>query len=125
MTENGGGAVIHIASVSGMGVDDPAYGSLKAALIALGRNQAEQLLGSGIRVNVVAPGSIEFPGGFWDDVRRDDPALYADVLAGSPAGRLGRPEEVAAAVVFLASPVASWVAGSLLRVDGAQFKGNR
>jgi 3-oxoacyl-[acyl-carrier protein] reductase len=74
----------------------------------------------GIRVNCVAPGSIEFAGGFWERRKTEDPALYGRVLASMPAKRLGRPEEVAAVVLFLASPLANWVTAQIIGVNGGQ-----
>jgi NAD(P)-dependent dehydrogenase (short-subunit alcohol dehydrogenase family) len=74
-----------------------------------------------IRVNSVAPGSIEFPGGMWEQRKTAEPALYNRILAGIPFGRLGRPEEVANAVLFLASDDASWITGQTLVVDGGQM----
>ena len=84
---------------------------------------AAQLAAQGIRVNTVAPGSIEFANGFWDTVKRENRAAYDATLAAIPSGRMGTAEEVAATVVFLASPKASWVSGAMLLVDGVQHKG--
>jgi 3-oxoacyl-[acyl-carrier protein] reductase len=74
-------------------------------------------------VNTVAPGSIEFPGGFWDTIKQQNRAMYDATLANCPVGRMGTAEEVAAAVVFMASPKAEWVSGAMLTVDGVQHKG--
>lgn len=123
LLERGTGAsIINIASGSGLSpsVRTPAYGAAKAAVIHYTRTQAATLARSGIRVNCVAPGSIEFPGGVWDRRKRDDPALYASVLAACPAGRLGTAEEVAQVVLFLASPLASWVTAQIVSVNGGQ-----
>jgi 3-oxoacyl-[acyl-carrier protein] reductase len=77
----------------------------------------------GVRVNSIAPGSIEFPGGSWEKRRTEDPALYNRILAGIPFGRLGTPEEVADVALFLASPLARWVTGQTIVVDGGQMLG--
>jgi len=69
------------------------------------------------------PGSIEFPGGVWDVARREDPALYQRVLGGIPSGRMGRPEEIASVVLFLASDAASWITGQTIVADGGQTLG--
>ena len=115
-------AIINIASGSGLNpsVRTPAYGAAKAAVIHYTRTQAAALAMKGIRVNCVAPGSIEFAGGFWDRRKTDEPALYHSVLASMPAKRLGRPEEVASVVLFLASPLAIWVTAQIIGVNGGQ-----
>jgi 3-oxoacyl-[acyl-carrier protein] reductase len=115
-------AIINIASGSGLNpsVRTPAYGAAKAAVIHYTRTQAAALATKGIRVNCVAPGSIEFPGGSWEKRRTEDPALYEAVLASMPARRLGRPEEVASVVLFLASSLAAWVTAQVIGVSGGQ-----
>jgi 3-oxoacyl-[acyl-carrier protein] reductase len=117
-----GASIINIASGSGINpsVRTPAYGAAKAAVIHYTRTQAATLISKGIRVNCVAPGSIEFPGGMWDDRKRDQPALYSATLATCPAGRMGKPEEVANVVLFLASSLASWVTAQIIGVNGGQ-----
>jgi 3-oxoacyl-[acyl-carrier protein] reductase len=74
-----------------------------------------------IRVNCIAPGSIEFPGGTWDDAKQNNPKLYEGIQRSIPFGRLGEPEEVAKTTVFLASDAASWVTGVTVAVDGGQM----
>ena len=128
MASSGGGSIIHIASISGMevffGGSGAAYASVKAALISHSKSLAEALAPQKIRVNAIAPGSIEFPGGIWDRVKGSNRPFYDAVLGGIPGGRMGTPEEVADAVVFLSSPRASWITGVCLAVDGGQHKGN-
>ena len=114
--------IINISSGSGMNpsVRTPAYGAAKGAVIHYTRTQAATLASKGIRVNCVAPGSIEFPGGGWERRKSEEPALYNQVLASMPAKRLGRPEEVASVVLFLASPLANWVTAQVIGVNGGQ-----
>ena len=114
--------IINISSGSGLNpsVRTPAYGAAKGAVIHYTRTQAATLASQGIRVNCVAPGSIEFPGGSWEKRKSDEPALYKQVLASMPAKRLGRPEEVASVVLFLASPLAIWVTAQVIGVNGGQ-----
>ena len=121
--ENGNDpTIINISSGSGLNpsVRTPAYGAAKGAVIHYTRTQAATLAMKGIRVNCVAPGSIEFPGGSWERRRTDEPSLYNAVLKSLPAGRLGRPEEVASVVLFLASPLAIWVTAQVIGVNGGQ-----
>jgi NAD(P)-dependent dehydrogenase (short-subunit alcohol dehydrogenase family) len=94
------------------------YSAIKAALIAHANDLAQTLGPKGIRVNTVSPGTIYFEGGFWDGVKRGDPAFYESMVAKTPLGRMGAPEEVARCVRFLASPAASYVTGANLVVDG-------
>jgi len=76
-------------------------------------------------VNSVAPGSIMFPGGSWHKRQQSDPAGIADMIKRDlPFGRLGRADEVANVVAFLASPRASWISGASVVVDGCQGKSN-
>ena len=119
------GVVIHIASTSGLEAGSPpSYAAAKAALISHSKTLAAALAPQGIRVNCVAPGSIEFPGGMWQQIKQGMPAMYERIRDSIPFGRLGTAEEVAAAVVFLASARASWISGVTLSVDGVQHKGN-
>ena len=127
LEQQGGGAVIHISSISGLEASLPgvaAYAAVKAGLISHSKSMAMELAPKNIRVNCVAPGSVDFPGGFWENVHRDTPAFYDGVVSTIPFGRMGRPEEIANAVVFLASNKASWVSGAMLPVDGVQHKSN-
>ncbi len=105
------------ANLAGVG-GGQAYGAVKAALISLASQLAQEIGPAGIRVNTVSPGPIDFPGGFWDRLRVSDPERYANARAAAALGRHGTPEEVARAVVFLASPAASYITGANLKVDG-------
>ena len=125
MGEAGGGSVIHISSTSGLEAGSPpAYAAVKAALISHSKTTAINLAGQNIRVNCIAPGSIEFPGGMWETIKKVNTPMYEAIRSSIPFGRLGSAEEVAAAVVFLASGPASWITGVTLSVDGGQHKGN-
>jgi len=117
-----GANIINISSGSGLNPSPrtPAYGAAKAAVIHYTRTQAATLASAGIRVNCIAPGSIEFPGGVWDVRKADNPTLYNATLANCPMGRMGRAEEVADVAVFLASSRASWVTAQVISVNGAQ-----
>jgi NAD(P)-dependent dehydrogenase (short-subunit alcohol dehydrogenase family) len=118
-------AIVIIASVSGREVDFAAgpYGVFKAALIHYAKGLSYQLAGKGVRVNALSPGNTYFPGGVWEKIEHGNPALFAQALALNPTGRMGRPEEMARAVVFLASPAASFITGTNLVVDGALTRG--
>ena len=115
-------AIVNIASGSGINpsVRTPAYGAAKAAVIHYTRTLAAIHAKAGVRVNCVAPGSIEFPGGVWADRKANDPALYKATLANCPMGRMGTTEEVTNVVMFLASPLASWVTAQIIGVNGGQ-----
>ena len=116
---------MHVSTTAALeGPTPPAYSALKAALISFSKNQAIELAPENIRVNCVAPGCIEFPGGLWASVHRDDPQAWARMVETIPGGRMGTAEEVADVIVFALSERASWLRGALLCVDGAQHKGN-
>ncbi len=117
------GCIVNLSSISGFGPSPrgPAYAAVKALLINYTQSQAAVLAPDGVRVNGVAPGSIEFPGGLWEQRRTTQPELYNRILASIPFGRLGHAEEVADVVLFLASPAARWVTGHTIVVDGGQM----
>ena len=123
--EKSRGSIIHISSISGLqpSARTPPYGAVKAALIQLTLSQAALLAGKHIRVNCIAPGSIEFPGGSWESRKTSNPQLYNAVLGSIHFGRLGTPEEIANVALFLASSAASWVTGQTIAVDGGQMLG--
>jgi 3-oxoacyl-[acyl-carrier protein] reductase len=119
------GCIVNVSSISGFGPSarGPAYAAVKALLINYTQSQAAVLAPDGVRVNGVAPGSIEFPGGVWDQRKTTAPDLYNRTLASIPFGRMGTAEEVADVVMFLASPLARWVTGHTIVVDGGQMLG--
>ncbi len=114
-------SIIIVSSVSGFEVDFAAgsYGAIKAALIHYSKGLSRQLVSKGIRVNVVSPGNTYFEGGIWHNIERGNPDLFNTAMSLNPTGRMGTAEEVAAGVVFLASPVASRISGTNLIIDGA------
>jgi len=118
-------SIVVISSVSGREVDFAAgpYGVFKAALIHYAKGLSYQLAGSGIRVNALSPGNTYFPGGVWEKIEHGNPDLFKTAMALNPTGRMGKPEEIARAVVFLASPAASFITGTNLVVDGALTRG--
>ena len=126
MRTHGGGAIVHIASIFGReaGGGLP-YNAMKAAMISHAKNAALALAKDHIRVNSVAPGSIQFPGGSWDKRVQSDPDGMARFVEQNIAmGRFGRVEEVADVVAFLCSPRASWITGACINIDGGQTKSN-
>ncbi|TNE61323.1 MAG: SDR family oxidoreductase [Alphaproteobacteria bacterium] len=120
MAKAGGGAIVAISSIAALealGGAGP-YGAMKAALTSYASQLGADAARYGVRVNTVSPGPIHVEDGYWGMVRRERPELYKGAVARQPFGRLGTTEEVAACVVFLASPAASWVTRANLVVDG-------
>jgi 3-oxoacyl-[acyl-carrier protein] reductase len=117
------GCIINISSISALrsSARSAPYGAAKAAVIHYTLSQAAMYAKDGVRVNCIAPGSIEFPGGLWEQRKTSAPKLYDSILRSIPFGRLGHPEEIANVAVFLASPLASWVTGQAISVDGGQL----
>jgi 3-oxoacyl-[acyl-carrier protein] reductase len=120
-----GSSAIHISSISGYkpSTRAPAYAAVKAAMINYTTSQAAMWAPKRIRVNCIAPGSVEFAGGTWEQRRLAKDPLYTRILQGIPFGRLGTPEEIADVALFLASPHARWVTGQSIAVDGGQLLG--
>lgn len=123
--ESTAGALVTVSSVSGREVDFASgpYGTVKSALIAYTAGLAFQLAGKNIRANTVSPGNTFFESGVWDQIKSGNTELYDVALGLNPTGRMGTPQEMAAAVVFLASPVSSFTTGTNLVVDGALTRG--
>ncbi|WEN14165.1 SDR family oxidoreductase [Rhodanobacter sp. AS-Z3] len=117
------GCILHTSSIAAFRPrpNGAAYAAVKAALSQYTMSQAAALAADRIRVNAIAPGSIAFADGLWDRRRVEQPELYHATLAKIPFGRFGKPEEIAHAALFLASPWAGWITGQTLVVDGGQM----
>lgn len=122
----GGGSVVFVSSIASAMADiipmEREYGVMKSALNTYATQLAQRLAKAGVRSNVVCPGPIDFPGGFWDQVNKAFPDLYKGAARLAAMRRHGTAEEVANAVVFLASPAASYITGANLRIDGGALK---
>lgn len=114
--------IINISSVAALrcGAPRPPYAAMKAAVNHYTVSLARLLAPKGIRVNAIAPGSVEFPGGRWEKARLAGSPLYAAIRESIPFGRMAEPEEIADAALFLASPYARWITGQILAVDGGE-----
>ena len=120
-----GASVLHISSISAYrpSTRSAAYAAVKAAMNSYTGSQAAMLCRQGIRVNGIAPGSIEFPGGVWEQRKLAGDALYDRTLKSIPFGRMGTPDEIAEVALFLCSNHARWMTGQVLTVDGGQLLG--
>lgn len=125
MIESGGGSILFISSISALEAGSPpSYAAMKAAIISYSKTMAVQLGPKNIRVNTIAPGSIEFEGGVWDMIKQHNRPLYDMAHASIPLGRMGRPDEVGDVAAFVVSPRASWITGACISVDGGQHRSN-
>lgn len=122
---SGHGSIVTSSSVSGREIDFAAgpYGAFKAAIIRYTQSLACHPAGKPIRANSVSPGNTCFPGDVWNQIETGNPALFSQALGLKPTGRMGAPQEMANAVVFLASPAASFITGTHFVVDGAMTRG--
>jgi 3-oxoacyl-[acyl-carrier protein] reductase len=125
LEKSGHACIVNVSSRTAFGPSPRTqpYGAIKAALMQLTASQASDMARSGVRVNCVAPGSTEVPGGWWEKCRTRDPDLYNSTLASFPFGRFGRAEDAAGVILFLASPAGSWITGQTILVDGGQMLG--
>jgi 3-oxoacyl-[acyl-carrier protein] reductase len=121
LEKSGAGAVVVIGSVAAVEVVGPTrpYNAVKAALVPYMKSVAQNYARKNVRVNMVSPGTIYFKGGVWNEREEKNPEMFKAAMARNPMGRMGKPEEVADAVVFLSSPRASFITGTNLIVDGA------
>jgi len=122
LLENSQGSLLFISSITGLSaLGAPTdYSVAKTAVIALAQNLARKVAPK-VRVNVIAPGNIFFSGGSWEEKVNSNPEAVESMLRNHvPLQRFGTPNEIADAAVFLCSPRASFITGSVLRVDGGQ-----
>jgi len=125
MEEAGSGNILFISSGSGLAAGSPpAYAAAKAAIISYSKTIAIELAPKNIRVNTIAPGSIEFPGGLWELTKKENRPFYDQVVGSIASGRMGTADEIGKVATFIVSPAASWVVGTCLNVDGGQHKAN-
>jgi 3-oxoacyl-[acyl-carrier protein] reductase len=115
------GAIVVVGTTGAIEIAGPPrpYASAKAALVPYVKALARNLAAKNIRANMVSPGNVYFKGGVWNILEETNPNLFHTMVGRNPMGRMGTPAEVANAVVFLASPRASFITGTNLIVDGA------
>lgn len=118
------GSIIFMASTAAVETffAPNAFNALKAALMTYAKQQSQALGPKGIRVNVVTPGPITFPGGNWTKIEEAKPEVYQATVDKTLFGRLGTADEVARTVVFLASPASSYTTGANVVIDGGYTK---
>ncbi|MBA2712101.1 MAG: glucose 1-dehydrogenase [Rubrobacteraceae bacterium] len=123
MTKNGSGVILNISSVNALGYyGNEAYSAAKAGILNLTRSLAVRYGPSGVRANAIAPGTLRTQA--WEERRERDPDVFQRVARWYPLGRIGEPEDVAGAALFLASDEAAWITGAVLPVDGGLTAGN-
>lgn len=120
LEKSGTGSIVFLSSTAALEtfVAPQAFNALKAALITHGSQLSQALAPKGIRVNTVSPGAIYYEGGNWEMIKQHVAPLYEATLAKMPTGRFGNPQEVANAIVFVASPACPYMTGANVVVDG-------
>lgn len=126
MKKQGSGNIINISSIYGRESGGKAtYNNAKAALISFTKALSSEVIKYGIRVNSIAPGSVYHESGVWGRLTRENPYKIEEFVKNDiPAGRFGKPEEIADVVAYLSSEKASWIVGATINVDGGQSKMN-
>jgi 3-oxoacyl-[acyl-carrier protein] reductase len=121
LEKSSAGAIVVVGSTAMAEIYGPnrSYAAVKAAIVPYVKGLARNLAAKNVRANLVSPGNVYFKDGVWGTVERNNPDLFKSMIARNPTGRMGTPKEVADAVVFLASPRASFITGTNLIIDGA------
>jgi len=123
MRKNGSGVILNISSVNAFAYyGNEAYSAAKAGLLSLTRSLAVRYGPQGVRANAIAPGTLRTPA--WEERAQKDPGVFERVAGWYPLGRIGEPEDVAGAALFLASDEAAWISGAVLPIDGGLSAGN-
>jgi NAD(P)-dependent dehydrogenase (short-subunit alcohol dehydrogenase family) len=123
MIERRGGSIVNIASVNGLSaLGNEAYSAAKAGVMNLTQGIAVRYGAHGVRCNAIAPGTIRTP--IWQERIDRDPVVFERLVKWYPLGRVGEPDDVANAAMFLASDEAGWITGTVLRVDGGLLAGS-
>lgn len=123
MIERRSGAIVNIASVNGLtGLGEEAYSAAKAGVINLTQNMALKYGRFNVRANVICPGTIQTP--IWQTQLEKDPDIFERLIPWYPLGRIGQPEDIAKAALFLASAESAWITGVTLPVDGGLMAGS-
>ncbi|MBA3901052.1 MAG: SDR family oxidoreductase, partial [Bacteroidetes bacterium] len=118
MLKNGHGSIVNCASIAGLVgfPNSPAYTASKHGMVGLTKATALEYVQSGIRVNAVCPGVIKTP--MIDRFTKNNKEAEQQLIAAEPIGRMGEPEEIASAVIYLCSDGASFITGQAIAVDG-------
>jgi meso-butanediol dehydrogenase / (S,S)-butanediol dehydrogenase / diacetyl reductase len=123
MIERRRGAIVNIASVNGLtGLGEEPYSAAKAGLLNLTQNMAIKYGQYNVRANAICPGTVRTP--IWQERVEQDPEIFERLAAWYPLGRVGEPEDIAKAALFLASDDAAWITGAILNVDGGLMAGS-
>ena len=121
---SGAGSVLLMSSTAAVEtfIYPQAFNAIKSAVITYGKQLSQLWAAKKIRVNMISPGPVEYPGGNWAAIKEQVPDLYNKTLSEMPLGRFGAPDDVARSILFLTSPAASYISGTNLIIDGGYTK---
>lgn len=119
LAQSGAGAIVVVNTIAASEtfLAPTSYAALKAAMLTYAKQLSKAVASEGVRINSVSPGPVWFDGGAWNRVKRENPGFFADIEAKCVLGRMAEPQDVARAVLFLASPMAAMITGTNLLVD--------